>query len=189
MKFLHDILGWHTPVACYGTFDGCSMGSVCSQCRLKILQDSQSNWFASSMPLLPDAALCVPASEYLTVTKHTELALMQNIGDSMSGKDTEEPVLLPHAIANKERLLRLRDFSWYAIPADGAAVDEWWYGLLITEPTVQRFFRFAYVIKDSFAKYLWAAGEHLHPPEEGETRVKLSAFRMAIAALRKQDLI
>jgi len=43
-RFLHDILGWHSPDLKIG-FDGCSFTSTCKHCGKKILQDSQGNWF------------------------------------------------------------------------------------------------------------------------------------------------
>lgn len=40
-------MGWHSPSPKIG-FDGCSFMSTCRRCGMKILQDSQGNWFAAS---------------------------------------------------------------------------------------------------------------------------------------------
>ena len=38
-------MDWHTP-SNWLTWDGASFGSWCHRCGLRILQDSQGNWFS-----------------------------------------------------------------------------------------------------------------------------------------------
>lgn len=40
-----SVFGWHNGNAGPVTFDGCSLGSHCSKCGKRVLQDSQGNWF------------------------------------------------------------------------------------------------------------------------------------------------
>lgn len=42
-RFLHNVLGW--PKATTVTFDGFQLGSCCKWCGLRMLKDSQGNWF------------------------------------------------------------------------------------------------------------------------------------------------
>lgn len=51
-RFLCLVMGWHRAPTSQG-FDGCSFNGRCPRCGLRILQDSQGNWFTSSIQTDP----------------------------------------------------------------------------------------------------------------------------------------
>ena len=44
-RILCSWLGWHNDKGGVQTFDGASFGARCGRCGVRVLQDSQGNWF------------------------------------------------------------------------------------------------------------------------------------------------
>lgn len=47
LRLFCGVFGWHTAPHTQ-SFDGASLGGMCSRCGVHVLQDSQGNWFAAA---------------------------------------------------------------------------------------------------------------------------------------------